>query len=182
MSEATKRNPLYGLVAEFDRAEDVVRAARAARETGYRQMDAYAPFPVEGLAEAVGFPKTRLPLITLIGGLIGCFGGFFLQVYPNVFGYPLDIGGKPYYSWPAFIPITFELTILCATIFCVFGMLFVDGFPTPYHPIFNAPDFERATRDKFFLCIKSRDHKFDPSVTREFLASQKPQQVSEVRV
>ncbi|MGH9430453.1 MAG: DUF3341 domain-containing protein [Terriglobia bacterium] len=182
MSETAKRTPMYGLIAEFDRPEDVVRGARAAREAGYREMDAYAPFPVEGLAEAVGFPKTRLPLITIIGGFIGCFGGFYLQVYPNSFGFPLDIGGKPYYSWPMFIPITFELTILFAALFCVFGMIIIDGFPTPYHPVFNAPHFERATRDKFFLCIKARDRKFDLEGTRDFLSSLQPKEVNEVPV
>jgi hypothetical protein len=182
MSESTKRSSIYGLMVEFDNPEELVKSARNAREAGYREMDAYAPFPVEGLAEAVGFPKTRLPLITLIGGFTGCIGGFLLQVYPNVFGYPLNIGGKPYYSWPAFIPITFELTILCAAISCVFGMLILDGLPTPYHPVFNVPRFELASSTKFFLCIKARDKKFDREKTKEFLESLGARGVSEVPV
>ncbi len=182
MSESTRQNTMYGLMAEFDSAEELVKSARTASEAGYRELDAYAPFPVEGLAEAVGFPKTRLPMITLIGGFIGCFGGFFLQVYPNVFGYPLNIGGKPYYSWPSFIPITFELTVLCAAVSCVFGMLILDGLPTPYHPVFNVSRFELASRTKFFLCIKARDKKFDRERTKEFLQSLSPKGVSEVPV
>ena len=182
MSESTKRNSMYGLMAEFDSPEELVKSTRSASEAGYRQLDAYAPFPVEGLADAVGFRKTRLPLITLIGGFIGCFGGFLLQVYPNVFGYPLNIGGRPYYSWPMFIPITFELTILCAAVSCVIGMLILDGLPTPYHPVFNVPRFELASRTKFFLCIKARDKKFDRARTQEFLESLGPRYVSEVPI
>jgi hypothetical protein len=137
---------------------------------------------VEGLAEAIGFHKTRVPLICLIGGLIGCSGGFFLQWWPNVIGYPLNIGGKPYNSWPSFIPITFELTILCAGLATVFGMLAMNGLPTPYHPVFNAPRFELATRNKFFLCIKARDAKFDAQKTREFLQSLNAREVSDIEV
>jgi hypothetical protein len=175
-----KRHPLYGLMAEFNTTDDLLSAAHRTYAEGYRQMDAFTPFPVEGLAEAIGFHKTRVPLICLIGGLIGCSGGFFLQWWPNVIGYPLNIGGKPYNSWPSFIPITFEFTILCAGLATVFGMLALNGLPTPYHPVFNAPRFELATRNKFFLCIKARDAKFDAQKTREFLETLKPREVSDI--
>jgi Protein of unknown function (DUF3341) len=170
MRSQTKK-PLYGLMAEFDDPEELLAAARHTYDEGYRQIDAFTPFPVEGLAEAVGFQRTRLPVIVLIGGLVGCFGGFFLQWWPNVIGYPLNIGGKPLNSWPAFIPITFELTILCAALSTVFGMLALNGLPTPYHPVFNVPEFALATRNRFFLCIKAKDRRFDPAKTKQFLAS-----------
>ena len=165
------KKPPYGLMAEFDDPEKLLAAARRTYDEGYRQIDAFTPFPVEGLAEAVGFHRTRLPVIVLIGGLIGCSGGFFLQWWPNVIGYPLNIGGKPWNSWPAFIPITFELTILCAALSAAFGMLALNGLPTPYHPVFNVPDFALATRNRFFLCIKAKDRRFDPAKTKQFLAS-----------
>ena len=175
-----RRHPLYGLLAEFNNPEDLLAAARRAREEGYTRLDAFTPFPVEDLADAIGFHKTRVPLITLIGGLIGCSGGFFLQYYPNVIGYPLNLGGRPYYSWPAFIPVTFELTILCAALATVFGILALNGLPTPYHPVFNVPDFALATRNRFFLCIKARDPKFDREKTREFLAGLKARGVFDI--
>jgi hypothetical protein len=175
-----KKHPLYGLMAEFETADALLEAARKAREAGYRRLDAYTPFPVEGLADALGFHTTRVPLIVLIGGLIGCFGGFFLQYYPNVIGYPLNIGGKPYDSWPSFIPITFELTILCAALSAVFGMLALNGFPTPYHPVFNVPRFGLASQNRFFLMLEARDPKFDAEKTRQFLTELKAFEVSEV--
>ena len=175
-----KRDSIYGLMAEFESAEELLEAARHAYESGYRRMDAFSPFPVEGLAEAVGFHDTRVPLICLMGGLIGCGGGFFLQYWPNVIGYPLDIGGKPYNSWPAFIPIIFELTVLCAGLATVFGMLVLNGLPAPYHPVFNVPRFALATQNRFFLCIKARDPKFDLQKTKEFLAGLQAIEVSEI--
>ncbi len=175
-----KRHPLYGLLAEFDNPDDLLEAARRAHQAGYTRLDAFTPFPVEGLADAIGFHKTSVPLIVLIGGLIGCAGGFLLQYYPNVVGYPLNIGGRPYNSWPSFIPITFELTILCAALSCVFGMLALNGLPTPYHPVFNVARFALATRNRFFLCIKARDPKFNPKETREFLAGLKAREVCDI--
>ena len=175
-----RRHPLYGLLAEFDNAEDVLVAARRTHEMGYTALDAFTPFPIEGLADAVGFHKTRVPVVTLIGGLIGCSGGFFLQYYPNVIGYPLNVGGRPYDSWPSFIPITFELTILCAALATVFGMLALNRLPTPYHPVFNVPRFALATRDRFFLCVKTRDPKFDREKTGQFLTSLKARGVFEI--
>ena len=175
-----KRHAIYGLMAEFENPEDLLAAAQRAHAAGYRRMDAFSPFPVEGLADAVGFHSTRVPLTCLVGGLIGCLGGFFLQYWPNVFGYPLDIGGKPYNSWPNLIPITFEVTILCAGLATVFGMLALNGLPTPYHPVFNVPSFELATRNRFFLCIKARDPKFDLQKTKGFLAGLKAKEVAEI--
>jgi hypothetical protein len=164
------KKPLYGLMAEFGDPDELLGAARRTFEEGYRQIDAFTPFPIEGLAEAIGFHRTRLPVIVLIGGLVGCFGGFFLQWWPNVIGYPLNIGGKPWNSWPAFIPITFELTILLAALSTTFGMLALNGLPTPYHPVFNVAEFALATRNRFFLCIKAKDRRFDLAKTKQFLA------------
>lgn len=158
-------------MAEFNSPEEVVEAASRAYDAGYRKMDAYTPFPVEGLSEAVGFPATRLPWMVLTGGLIGCAGGFFMQYWMMVIDYPMNIGGRPYNSWPSFIPITFEMTVLCAALTAVFGMLALNGLPMPYHPVFNVRRFERASTDGFFLCIESVDPKFDPDETRNFLAN-----------
>src|SRR5580658_5547361 len=153
--------PLYGVVAEFDAAETLVAAARKTVDGGYRNLEAYSPFPIEGLDEALGFHRSRVPLITLIGGIVGGIGGFFMQWFAAVIHYPTNIGGRPLNSWPAFIPVTFELTILCAAIATVLGMLGLNGLPMPYHPLFNVPSFERASRDRFFLCIESTDPKFE---------------------
>ncbi|MGE3541220.1 MAG: DUF3341 domain-containing protein [Candidatus Tectimicrobiota bacterium] len=172
--------PLYGVMAEFHQPEDVLRAARHAYAAGYRRMDAYTPFPVEGLAEAIGFQKTRLPLVVLLGGIAGCVGGFFLQYYASVIDYPLNIGGRPLNSWPSFVPVTFETTILLAAVAAVLGMLALNGLPMPYHPVFNVPRFERATRDHFFLCIEATDPQFERETTRHFLASVGAQEVTDV--
>ncbi len=171
---------LYGLMAEFDSPDALLRACHKAREAGYRRMDAYAPFPVEGLPEAVGFERPRLPLIVLIGGLVGAVVGFGMQYYASVVGYPLNIGGRPFNSWPAFIPITFELTILFAAFAAVLGMFALNGLPQPYHPVFNIPRFEAASQDRFFLCIESRDPQFDREATCRFLEKLQPEGVFEV--
>jgi hypothetical protein len=175
-------NRIYGLVAEFESPDQLLSAAHRTREAGYRRIDAFSPMPVEGLAEAVGFHTTRLPLVVLLAGMFGAAAGFFLQWYANVLSFPLNVAGKPHNSWPAFIPITFELTILCAALAAAFGMLAMNGLPTPYHPLFNVPRFVMATRGRFFLCIKARDKKFDMGATRQFLESLRPFGVYEAEV
>src|SRR5262249_18700497 len=154
--------PIYGLLAEFDNPTDLLRAATAAHAAGYRKMDAYSPFPVEGLAEALGFHHTRLPLVGFLGGLAGCVGGFFIQYYAAVLSYPGNVGGRPLNSWPSFIPITFELTVLIAALSAVLGLLGLNRLPMPYHPVFHVPRFALATRDRFFLCIEAADPGFHP--------------------
>lgn len=157
-------------MAEFNSPEEVVEAASMAHAAGYRKMEAYTPFPVEGLSEAVGHSKTRLPWLVFAAGLVGCFGGFFMQYWMLVIDYPINVGGRPFNSWPQFIPITFELTVLCASLTGVIGMIALNGLPMPYHPVFNVRRFERASTDGFFLCIESIDPKFDAESTRSFLA------------
>jgi hypothetical protein len=174
------RLPLYGLMAEFDSPADLLEAAGRAYEEGYRRMDAYTPFPVHGLAEALGFRRTWLPLLVFFGGIAGCVGGYGLQYWISAIDYPLNIGGRPLNSWPAFIPVTFELTILVAALATVLGMLALNGLPMPYHPVFNVPEFELASRNRFFLCIESTDPKFDRGETKHFLESLKPHAVFEV--
>ena len=164
-----RKPPVYGMMAEFDNPEFLLAAARRAYAEGYRRMDAYTPFPVEGLAEAIGFPHTRLPLLVLIGGIAGGVGGLLLQYYISVINYPLNVGGRPLDSWPAFIPVTFELTILVAALAAVLGMLALNGLPMPYHPVFNVERFRLATRNEFFLCIEVTDARFERDETKRFL-------------
>jgi len=174
--------PVYGLLAEFDSPEDLVAAGERAYADGYRRLDAYTPFPVHGLAEAIGFRTNRLPLLVLIGGIVGAGAGFFSQYYAAVIDYPLNVGGRPLNSWPAFIPITFEVTILVAATTAVLGMLALNGLPQPYHPVFNAPRFALATRDRFFLCIEATDPRFDSEATRRFLEGLGAKEVTDVEL
>ncbi len=174
------RPPIYGLLAEFDSASALVGAAHATRDAGYTRTDAYSPFPIEDLAEALGARHTRLPLIVLVGGILGCLGGYLLQYWPSVVSYPLNVGGRPHHSWPAFIPVTFEMTILVAALSAVLGMLALNGLPMPYHPVFNVEQFELASRNRFFLCIEAADPLFDRERTAKFLESLKPEGVYEV--
>ena len=169
--------PIYGLMAEFHSPETLVDAARRASEEGFRRMDAYTPFPIEGLSDAIGVQRSQMPLIVLIGGLIGCIGGFFLQYWVAVLYYPINVGGRPLNSWPSFIPVTFELTILIAALSAFFGVLALNGLPMPYHPVFNVPQFELASRNRFFLCIEAADAKFDRDSTWEFLQAMSPEGV-----
>jgi len=175
-----KRLTIYGMMAEFDSASDLVAAARRTREEGYHKIDAYSPFPVEGLAEEIGFRKNSVPLVVLIGGLLGCMSGYALQYWISAVSYPINVGGRPYNSWPAFIVVTFEMTILFAGLAAVLGMLALNGLPMPYHPVFNVPRFAFATRDRFFLIIFSSDAKYDAGATRAFLETLGPRSISEV--
>ena len=171
---------LHGLIAEFDRPDDLVRAVRRAREAGYRRLDAYTPFPIEEVADALEFHRTPVPLIVLIGGGVGGVAGYLLQFWVSALAYPINVGGRPYNSWPAFVPVTFEMTILFAALFGAVGMLALNGLPMPYHPVFNVPEFARVNRDRFFLCIQAADPGFDVIRTRRFLESLGPREVSDV--
>ena len=170
---------IYGLVAAFETDAQLLRAAEKAYEHGYRKMDGYAPFPMDGLAEALG-KKNRLPLLVLLGGILGGSSAYFMEWFANVISYPINVGGRPLHSWPAFIPITFELTVLGASLTAFFGSLALSGLPQPYHPMFNLPEFERASQDRFFLCIEATDARFDPVATRAFLESLDPLLIAEV--
>jgi len=172
--------PLYGVMAEFAAPERLVAAAAAARARGYRAMDAYAPFPVEGLGEALGLPPSRMPSIILLGGVAGALGGYGLQYWAMVASYPINTGGRPLNSWPAFVPVTFELTILCAALFAVFGMILLNGLPMPYHPVFNVPRFSLASRSRFFLCLEARDPLFQVEESRRFLGELAPEGIYDV--
>ena len=175
-----KETGIYGLMAEFDSPTAIVAATRQAWEAGYRKMDAYTPFPIEELSEAIGFRHSALPLVVLIGGIVGCLGGYALQYWVSAIAYPVNIGGRPLHSWPAFIPVTFETTVLAAALSAVLGMLALNGLPMPYHPVFNVKSFAFATRDRFFLCIEATDPRFDREGTRRFLESLGPREVCDV--
>lgn len=167
----------YGLMAEFNSAEALVAAVRAARQDGYRQLEAYTPFSVDGLAEALELPASRIPLITLIGGIVGGLGAFFLQWYSAVIDYPINSGGRPLNSWPMFIPAVFELAVLGAALAAFGGMLLLNGLPSLRHPVFDTPDFDLASRNRFFLCIRSHDPRFEFDRTHAWLRGLDPLRV-----
>jgi hypothetical protein len=175
-----KRTAIYGLMAEFDSPSDLVAAARKTYEAGYKKIDAYSPFPIEELAEAIGFHRNGVALVVLVGGILGCLSGYLMQWWIATISYPINVGGRPYHSWPAFIVVTFELTILFSVLFAVFGMLALNGLPMPYHPVFNVPRFAFATKDRFFLIVFRTDPKYDSRTTLEFLQSLNPKSISEV--
>jgi hypothetical protein len=178
--ESKAKNKIFGLLAEFKTPEALIHAAENVRDAGYKKADAYAPFPVHGLTEAMGFPKTRVPLIVLTCGIIGGLSGFFMQYYANSLSYPIIVAGRPLYSWPNFIPISYECTILFAAFSAALGMLALNGLPQPYHPLFNVPNFQKASQDRFFVCIETVDPKFNLEETRKFLEGLDPIEVMEV--
>jgi hypothetical protein len=173
-------NAIWGLAAEFEDITSLVHACKKAHAEGFKNMDAYSPFPSEDIMDAMHHHKSVLPRLVLGGGITGCLFGFGMQYYVNVFAYPLNIGGKPLNSWPAFIPITFECTVLFAALTCVMGLLLLNGYPRHYHPVFNVKNFDRVSQDRFFLIIESTDSKFDRNATEEFLKSLNPVEVNEV--
>ncbi len=173
------KEELYGLAAEFESDAQLMHAAEEAYARGYRRMDGFTPFPIEGLAEALG-KKNRIPLLVLLGGIVSGCSAYFMEWFANVVSYPINIGGRPLHSWPAFIPITFELTVLGAALTAFFFSFGLSGLPKPYHPMFNLPEFGRASQDRFFLCIEAEDTLFDAEQTRAFLESLEPLVVAEV--
>ncbi len=175
-----KKTPIYGLLAEFTTTDALVEASQRAYAQGFRCMDAYTPFPVEGLAESIGFTKNRMPMIVLIGGLIGAATAYTMMWFSATIHYPLNVGGRPLHSAPSFVPITFELTVLFASFAAVLGMLGLNGLPMPHHPLFNVPRFMMASRNRFFLCIQAEDPQFDMVTTKLFLEGLGPKSVIEV--
>jgi hypothetical protein len=175
-----RRDPIYGIMAEFDSPTALLEAARKTYQAGYKKIDAYSPFPIDGLAEEIGFLHDEVPLVVLICGIIGGLSGYLMQYWCDAIDYPLNIGGRPYHSWPAFIVITFEMTILFGGISALLGMLALNGLPMPYHPVFNVPRFSSASKDRFFLIVFSSDKKYDPDETFKFMHALNPRSVSEV--
>lgn len=178
--ETSEGKEMWGLMAEFGGPDELIAAAEGIREAGYTRMDAFTPYPIEELSETVEPHRSKVPMITFIGGLIGALTGFFLQYWSQVIVYPMNIGGRPHNSWPAFIVVTFELTILFASLSAVVGMILVNGLPRPYHPVFNVEGFERASRDGFFLTVEVGDPEFDRDKTGEVLRSLGAREVKEV--
>ena len=174
------KEPLYGIMAEFASPELLLQAAQRVHAAGYRKVDAYSPYAIEGLAEAIGFHKTRVPSIVLLGGICGALTAYVMQWYSAVVSYRLNVGGRPAHSWPAFIPITFELTVLFAANAGTLGMIFLNGLPRPHHPVFNAPDFKLASQTGFFLCIEAKDQLFRADEVSDLLRSLGAKRVSEV--
>ena len=171
---------LYGLLAEFTSPQDLLEAVQRTRAEGYRDVDAYTPFPIEEVSEALGCKGSKLPLIVLVGGAVGAVSGYLLQYWTMAVDYPLNVAGRPLNSWPMFIPITFEMTILVAGISAVLGMFILNKLPMPYHPLFNSPRFALASRERYFLAIQATDPRFDREATRQFLLSLNPFEVAEV--
>jgi hypothetical protein len=179
--DAAAHKPLYGLMAEFADTTSLVEAARRAHAEGYKKLDAYSPFPIHELFDAMEIDDKRLPLAVLVAGIIGCLAGFGLCYWVSVIAYPLNVGGRPFNSWPSFIPVTFEVTILLASLTTVLMMIVLNGLPMPYHPVFNVQRFrERASQDALFLTIEADDPKFDRERTRAFLQGLGATEVNEI--
>ena len=177
---ATEEKLLYGFLAEFEDHKQLLEAARRAYTAGYRQMDAFSPFPIEELAEAIGHDYSLVPVFTLLGGIAGGLGGYFMEWYSMARLYPLNVGGRPLNSWPNFIPVVFELTVLIASLSAFVSMLVLNRLPQLHHPVFNVPGFRRASIDRFFLCIETEDPEFESGGTWRFLETLNPLRVSEV--
>jgi hypothetical protein len=170
----------YGVLAEFDHADKLVEAVKKAKEAGFSKMDGFSPIPVSEVADELGYKKSEMGPVMFIGGLIGAFSGFGMEYYLSAVDYPLNIGGRPYFSWPMFIPVTFEMMVLTAALSGVFGLMALCGLPQPYHPLFNVPAFDRASVDRFFLCIEATDPKFELHAVKDFMHSLQPLSVAEV--
>lgn len=172
--------PLFGVMAEFKTGDELIVATRKAREAGYTRMDGYSPYPIGEVADELGFPRSEIGAVMFIGGVVGAVVGFLMQTWFAVVDYPINIGGKPFWSWPQFIPVTWALLVLTACLSGVFGLLALCGLPQPYHPVFNVARFVRATRDRFFLCIETVDPMFDLMEVKSFLTGLNPEDVAEV--
>ena len=177
---ASSEHKLHGIVAEFEDEASIIEATGKTVEAGYHHVEAYTPYPLEELMDILHLHKNKIALVILIGGLVGCAAGFFMQYFASVIHYPINVGGRPFNSWPSFIPVMFECTILFASISAVLGMILMNGLPRPYHPMFNVDRFQYASQDRFFLCIEADDPKFNPEETRQFLENLHPHEVSEV--
>ena len=175
-----EESTLYGLMAEFDNPDALLDAAKKTFAEGYRKIDGFSPLPIHGLGDAIGFPRTKLPWLVFCFGILGAITGYSLCYWTSAIDYPMNIAGKPLHSGPMFIPVTFELTILFSALSAAFGMFIANGFPQPYHPVFNVPNFARASQDRFFLCVEAEDPRFDLEKTRGFLNSLNPDEVAEV--
>jgi hypothetical protein len=171
---------VYGLLAEFESGEAMAHAASKAKAAGYTHLDCYSPYPVGEAADALGFPKSEMGPIMFIGGLTGACTGFIMQYWANTWGYTLNVGGRPWFSWPSFVPVTFEMMVLTTALTGFFSLIALCGLPRLHHPLFNSKTFDRATRDRFFLCIEATDPKYDSTVTRAFLTELQPVSVEEV--
>jgi hypothetical protein len=180
MSEVSHKHVLHGVMGEFSTPQDLLDAIDAVREEGYTKLDAYTPYAIEEVWEALGHHKSPVPLIVLLGGIVGGLSGFFLQYWVSVFAYPLNIGGRPFNSWPAFIPVTFECTILGAVLSAVAGVFILNGLPEPYHPVFNVERFASASRDRYFLCIEATDPKFNREDAHLLFASLRATEANDV--
>ena len=171
---------LYGVMAEFATPQALLDAVHRCRSTSFRHLEAYSPFSIDGLPEALGFTRNRVPLLTLIGGMLGGLGGYFMQWYSAVVDYPINAGGRPLHAWPAFIPATFELAVLGAALAAFFGFLALNGLPRLRHPVFDAPDFDLASRSRFFLCVRAAGAAFDTDAAERFLRELAPVRVMRV--
>jgi hypothetical protein len=178
--ESSSTPTVYGLLAEFETSDQMVDATKKASAAGYTRMDCFSPYPIGEAADALGFRKSEMGATMFIGGLMGATAGFFMQYLLGAYEYPINVGGRPFLSWPSFVPITFEMLVLTAALSGLFGLIAVCGLPQPYHPLFNVPAFDRASSDRFFLCIEAVDPRYDAVATRDFLASLQPLSLAEV--